>query len=256
MRCYNDRVKSSFRWLGIVSGLLVPGLVLAAVPESVQQDLSAIRSAHTTIQSLQMTVQSREVKEDELRRMKNHAEMALELPRIRVFFTAPDRIRLEGKRGILPVTLIVNGNSKLIRYGPLHKREDVTGNPDRKQGGLDFGLLTNQVWTDFRVVAEGRRPWESQTALVLRLTARSSPAGSYHLVWVDEDSRRVLQIEDRTGQDELKRRQVFRKPMRTPGGAWIAQRIELFNARERFVGALELSDVVVNEGLQAKLFEN
>jgi outer membrane lipoprotein-sorting protein len=257
MKQTNGRRITTRGWLGIVPGLLLPTLAaVAAVPDRAQQDLNAIRAAHTAIQSLSMTVQSREVQEDELRRMKNHAEMALEMPRIRVFFNAPDRIRLEGKRGILPVTLIVNGNSKLIRYGPIHKREDVTGNPDRKQGGLDFGLLTNQVWTDFRVISEGRRPWEDQTAIVLRLTARSSPEGSYHLVWVDEDSHRVLQIEDRTGQDELKRRQVFRQPTRTPGGAWIARRIELFNARQKFVGALELSDFVVNEGLQAKLFEN
>jgi outer membrane lipoprotein-sorting protein len=251
----ND-LRTTRRWLALVPALLLPTLVAAAAPDTSQPDLTAIRGAHSAIQSLSMTVQSKEVQEAELRRMKNHAEMALELPRIRVFFTAPDRLRLEGKRGILPVTLIMNGNSKLVRYGPLRTREDETGEPDKKQGGLDFGLLTNQVWTDFRITSEGRRPWEERNALVLRLTARSSPEGSYHLVWVDEDSHRVLQIEDHKASGEMKRRQVFRQPMRTPGGAWIARRIEIFNANDKFVGALELSDVTVNEGLQARLFDN
>jgi len=257
MKFSNDRQITTRSWLAVVTGILLPTFAMAApAPESAQQDMNTIRGAHATIQSLSMVVQSREVKEDELRKMKNHAEMALEMPRIRVFFNAPDRLRLEGKRGIVPVTLIINGNAKVIHYGPIHKREDVTGQPGRKQGGLDFGLLSNQVWTDFRVTSEGRRPWEDHTAIVLRLVARSSPQGSYHLVWVDEDSLRVLQTEDRTGDGDLKRRRVFRKAERTPGGAWLARRIEIFNSREKFVGALELSDVVVNEGLQAKLFEN
>src|SRR5262249_40819073 len=95
-------------WLCAMPGVLLSSLAAAAAaPDATQQDLNAIRGAHSTVQSLSMTVQSREVREDELRRMKHNADMALQMSRIRVFFTAPDRLRLEGKRGILPVTLVM-----------------------------------------------------------------------------------------------------------------------------------------------------
>jgi outer membrane lipoprotein-sorting protein len=235
--------------------ILALALVLGTVAGGwAETDLNEIRGAHAALRDLSMTIQRKEVRESELRRMKRHAEMALEFPRIRVFFAAPDRLRMEGKRGLVPVTLIQNGNVKRIRFGLLHKRQDVTGQADKKQGGLDFGLLTEQVWTDFRVTREGRQPWEDRAAVVLHLVARSSPQGSYHRVWVDEETLRVLQIEDRTAEGELKRRYVFRRPAQTPDGIWLARRIEVFNQYEKFVGALELTDVVVNQGLDKALF--
>jgi hypothetical protein len=217
-------------------------------------ELGAIRAAHAGLRDLTVTVHSREVQDAELRRMKPNVDMALEMSRLRLFFVAPDCMRMEGKRGMIPVTLVMRGNVKTMRYGPVRKRRDVTGQPDRKQGGLDFGVLTSQVWTDFRITLEGRQPWEDRTALKLRLVARSSPEGSFHQVWVDSETLRVLQIEDRTGEGYLKRRQVFRKPTKTAEGIWLAQRIEIFNQYEKFVGALELTDIVTNHGVDARLF--
>jgi Outer membrane lipoprotein-sorting protein len=248
-----------WKWMrGLKAGLLVlvslPLLCGLPAKAGTADVLNAVRAAHEALRDLSTTVRSREVQERELRRMGSSADMALEVPRLHLFFAAPDCVRMEGKRGIFPVTLIVKGNVKLIRYGPLRKRQDVTGQPDRKQGGLDFGLLTHQVWTDFRITSEGRQPWEDHTALVLRLVARSSPQGSYHLVWIDAQTFRVLQIEDRTGEGNLKRRQVFRKPIKTSAGVWLAQRIEIFNSDKKFVGALELTDILVNHGVDEKLF--
>jgi outer membrane lipoprotein-sorting protein len=217
-------------------------------------ELSTIRAEQEALRDLSMTIRSKEIQERELRRMGSRVDMALELPRLRLFFAAPDCLRMEGKRGLVPVTLIMKGSVKLIRYGPVHNRQDVTGQPDRKQGGLDFGLLTRQVWTDFRITVESRQSWEDRTALVLHLVARSSPGGSYHRVWVDTETFRVLQIEDRNGEGNLKRRQLFRNPIKTPSGVWLAQRIEIFNRYEKFVGALELTDIQVNHGVDDKLF--
>jgi outer membrane lipoprotein-sorting protein len=246
-------MRHSARALGVI--LCLAFICGGAAATQAQQELTAIRSAHAALRDLTMTVVRTEVQEQELRRMKHHMEVALELPRLHVFFEAPDRMRLEGKRGLVSITLIQNGNLKRTRYGFVNRRQDVTGSPDKKQGGLDFGLLTSQVWTDFHVTTEGHVSWEDRPAVVLHLVARSSPEGSYHRVWIDDETLRVLQIEDRTGDGILKRRLVFRRPVKTPGGVWLAHRIEIFNQENHFVGALELTDVAMNQGLDDHLFQ-
>src|SRR5262249_18565965 len=137
-------MRHSARTLGVI--LCLAFLGGGAATAQAQQELAAIRSAHAALRDLTMTVVRTEVQEQELRRMKHHMEIALELPRIHIYFEAPDRMRMEGKRGLVSITLIQNGNLKRTRYGIVNRREDVTGEPDKKQGGLDFGLLTAQVW--------------------------------------------------------------------------------------------------------------
>ena len=64
----------------------------------------------------------------------------------------------------------------------------------------------------------------------------------------------MLQVEDRTGDGRLKRRQVFRNPIKGPDGAWLPRRIEIYNQYDRFVGAVGLIEVSVNRGLSDHLF--
>src|SRR5438552_1743522 len=86
---------------------LMLGTVLTPARSAVPE-LSAIRSAHQAIRDFSLTMVRTEVQEHELRRMKN-VDVVFELPKVRVYFVAPDRLRLEGKRGLVSVTLVQNG---------------------------------------------------------------------------------------------------------------------------------------------------
>lgn len=236
--------------------LVVTLLALRTAPARAAEDpLPAMRESHSSVRDLVVQVERQEVRQSELQRMKRSATTALEFTRIKLFFMAPDRLRLEGKYGLVPVTMIENGNVKVYRFGlGVKRRRDFTGEPGKKQGGLEFGLLAGSVWQDYQVTLSGREQGEQRPALVLSLKARADRNGSYYKLWVDAETFRVLRRDRLAGDGTLKHRYLFRQPFRTPAGAWLSRRIEIYNQDGKFVGALALTGFQVNQGLAESLF--
>jgi outer membrane lipoprotein-sorting protein len=237
--------------------LLALGIAsLARATTSAEGTLDEIRAAHARVRDLVTVVERSEIRKEELRRMRGNASGALEFETVKLQFMAPDRLRIEGKRGILPVTVVENGNTQVIRLGPgIKKKNDLTGLARRKQGGLEFGLLSDQVWQDYQVTMAGTDTFESTPCVVLRLQARGDrPGSSFQKLWVDATTHRVVRRDRYTGDEKLKSRQVFREPFRTPAGTWLSRRIEVYSQYGKFAGALTLTDARVNQGLAESLF--
>jgi outer membrane lipoprotein-sorting protein len=246
----------NWRWTAGV--LLAVGILCSArgVRGAEESVLSEIRAAHARVADLVCVVERKEVQEGELKRSEKNTNTVLEFSRLKLYFKAPDRLRFEGKRGLVPVTLIQNGPTQVIRLSlGIKKTRDMSDEIRNKRSGLDFGLLSGQVWQDFNVVVAGHEAWENRPAVVLRLSARGDrPGSSFQKVWVDSETLRVVCRERFKGSGQLKDRQVFRQPLRLPGGAWLSRRIEIANQAGRFVGALELGQFEVNQGLADSMF--
>jgi outer membrane lipoprotein-sorting protein len=245
-------------WRRTASVLLAVGLLGAvrAARSGEESILGEIRASHARVTDMVCVVERKEFREGELKRSDKNTSTVLEFSRLKVCFKAPDRLRFEGKRGLVPVTLIQNGPTQVIRLSlGIKKTRDMSDEVRNKRSGLDFGLLAGQVWQDFNVVVAGNEAWENRHAVVLRLAARGDrPDSSFQKVWIDTETLRVLCRERFKGSGQLKDRQVFRDPIRLPGGTWISRRIEVSNQAGRFLGALELSQFEVNQGLADSLF--
>src|SRR5262249_23191579 len=151
-----------------------------------------------------------------------------------------DMLRFEGKRGLVPVTLIQNGPTQTVRLSlGIKKTRDMSKEVRNKLSGLDFGLLNGQVWQDFNVAIAGQETVDNRPAVLLRLTVRGdNPGSAFQKVWVDNETLRVVRRERYRGNGEMKDREVFRDPVRVPGGAWLSRRVEVMNQAGHFVGAL------------------
>jgi outer membrane lipoprotein-sorting protein len=245
------------RW-GRCCAVLAIGLLWAARGATGGEESAVVemRAAHARIADMVFVVVRKEVHEDELRRSGKNTNTILEFSRLKVYYKAPDRLRLEGKRGLVPVTLIQNGSTQVIRMSlGIKKKRDMSDEVRNKLSGLEFGLLSGQLWQDFNVVVVGTETWEDRRAVVLRLAARGDrPGSSFQKIWVDAESLRVLCRERFAGNGASKGREVFRDPVRLPGGTWISRRVEVSNQAGKFVGALELSGFEINQGLEDSLF--
>jgi outer membrane lipoprotein-sorting protein len=243
------------RWGKGVSLLLLLAALAPGRAQTTGDPLAEIRESHARVRDLVAQVSRKEVREDELKRMKRNAATALEFSRIKVYFMAPDRLRLEGKYGLVPVTMIENGDVKLYKFGlGVNRRRNVAGESGKKQGGLEFGLLAGEVWDDYNITVVDREPWDNRPAIVLDLMAKGDPKGSHHRIWVDAENYRLLRRDRLAGDGKLKHRHLFRQPYRSPAGTWLSKRIEIYNQYNKFVGALELTDIEVNQGLAESLF--
>jgi outer membrane lipoprotein-sorting protein len=242
-----------------LTALLIMGVGLLLTPlrgAPAQGTLADIRASHARVRDMVLEVQRKEVREAELRRMQRSAGSMLEFSRLKVLFMAPDRIRFEGRRGLVPVTVVQNGNVQVVRFGlGLKSRQDLAKAVRRKQSGLEFGLLPGEVWDDYAVTEAGTEEWDGHEALVLQLRAHGERQGSsFQKVWVDPQTHRVVRRDRFSGDGKLKTRQVFKDPYRSPAGTWLSKRIEVYNQNGKFVGALEVTDIRVNEGVAESLF--
>src|SRR5206468_924676 len=130
-----------------------------------------------------------ELHERELKQMEGNAGSFLQFARARLYYMAPDRLRMEGRRGLIPVTVVVNGNIQVVRFGPgIKNRRDLSDAIRRKPTGLEFGLLSGDVWQDYTVTEIGSEEWEGRPAILLHLQVRGErPDSSFQKVWVDRE---------------------------------------------------------------------
>jgi outer membrane lipoprotein-sorting protein len=214
-----------------------------------------IRAAHRRVTDLQVQVVRTEVRSDELKKMGGKVTPVLDFSQLRIQYRAPDKLRVEGKRGILPVVVIENGDVKTFRTAlGIRSTRNVRGQPAKKQGGLELGLLSDTLWDDYNVVLVGPGTADGIDCHILELTPKVDPRPGTIRLWVDQKSFRVVQRDRYNRQGKLKHRCLFRQPLSTPVGVWLSRRAEFYNAEARFVGAVELRDVRVNQGIADSAF--
>src|ERR1041385_1698049 len=135
-------------WLLAALALAILAPVLAATVCS----LGEIRATHAKIHDAVIEADRTELHESELRKMEGNAGSFLQFAHARLYFMAPDGLRMEGRRGLIPVTVVVNGNIQLVRFGlGIKNRRDLSTAIRRKPTALEFGLLAGDIWQDYNV---------------------------------------------------------------------------------------------------------
>jgi outer membrane lipoprotein-sorting protein len=238
----------------ITAGLWVAA-ALALRPGWAEDPVADLRATHRRITDLQTQVVRTEVRSDELKKMGKKVTPVLEFTQLRVQYRAPDKLRVEGKRGFLPVIMIENGDTKMFRTAlGIRSQRNVRGQPVKKQGGLELGILSDTLWEDYNIVLVGPGTADGIDCHVLQLTPKVDPRPGTIRLWVDRKSFRLVQRDRYNRQGQLKARCLFRQPFETAVGVWLSRRAEFYNAEARFVGAVEIRDVRVNQGIAESTF--
>src|SRR5262249_4805305 len=238
----------------IEAGLWVATALLLR-PAGAEDPMAEMRAAHRRITDLQAQVVRTEIRSDELKKMGKKATPVLDFSQLRVQYRAPDKLRVEGKRGFLPVIMIENGDTKMFRTAlGIRSQRNVRGQPVKKQGGLELGVLSDTLWDDYNIVLVEPGAVDGIACHVLQLTPKIDPRPGTIRLWVDQKTCRLVQRDRYDRQGNLKQRCLFRQPFETAVGVWLSHRAEFYNAESHFVGAVEMRDVRVNQGIAESSF--
>src|SRR5205085_1292162 len=101
-----------------------------------------LRSMVAPIHDYTSTVTATFVDTDELSKIRRDYAQSYKVRTSRITYLAPEHFKVDGSLGPIPIIYIINGNMKDTKYGPLHRKKDITNDPGQKQSLLDFGLLT------------------------------------------------------------------------------------------------------------------
>jgi hypothetical protein len=173
----------------------------------------------------------------------------------RIFFKDPDKLRMEGKLGMVRFEYIINGWSKIIRAPTVRftKREDFTGDPAKLQDAFDIGIVTPALWRNRRIEVIDDPEAAKNGEIKLRL---HWPKGDMILLaWLDEKELWLKRFEKRTASGELQLKAVYLNPRKPGGVIWMPTTVELYASDGEKAGATEYTDIKVNSGLSDSLFE-
>jgi outer membrane lipoprotein-sorting protein len=184
----------------------------------------------------------------------NYARL-YEFKSARIMLRLPDKMRMEGKLGMVKFEYIVNGGTKIFRASPIriNKKDDYSNDPAKLQSPLDVGLVTPILWEKRSV--EVLNDAEARANREIKVQLRWSKGDMVYFAWIDEQNLWLKKFEKWDSQGNLKVRMIYSNPKNIGGIAWLPTRVDMYAPDGDKAGATELSDIKYNSGLADSLFQ-
>jgi outer membrane lipoprotein-sorting protein len=250
-------------WIGVIAVCIAVTRVLCAVPNSdkpqdyISEEELRNRVAEATKGFQDLTMVGTVVYKNRkaLAKIESAYSMLYDFKCAGIFFKYPDKLRMEGKLGMVSFEYIVNGSTKIVRAPSvrINKKKDYSDDPAKTQDALDIGLITPSLWQRRKVELVNDPDATANGELKLRL--RWPKGDTIHHVWIDAQDLYLKRFEKRDAQGRLQIKVVYSDPKRFDGVIWVPTRVEVFGPDGEKAGVSEVSDVKVNIGLPDSLFE-
>ncbi len=215
---------------------------------------SEIRNATKSFKDITLTAKVLYGNQKELAKIGKDFPKSYEFKTTTVRYKAPDKMRVEGKLGMVSVAIIMNGKHKAYRVPALHisKKEDCSKDPHKLQGDLDIGIVTEQLWVDY--VVKDTDVEKTPTGNVYRITVVRPGAVRKQVCWVDAKTCKLLKMEKYEADGSLKSRMIFSKHKEV-AGIWVPTRVDVYNKDNKLAGTTEYQNIKVNTGIDDSVFK-
>ena len=230
-------------FMAIAIALLLSGVVSAA--PSIQTFVSA------SVKTLQLSSEIVTENQDELRTIDGDIALAYRLHRGSMAYEQPGKLRIDASIPHLATGYyIINGNQKLTVAPFVHKVQDTTGAPGKRQTLLDFGLVSPELLTDYTATFLRR-----ESGLILfQIQPKQAGETQKDLVWIDPKTHITTQRYNYNRDGKLIKWFLYKNP-KLVGGVYVPTRVELYNPQNKLAGATVYENIRVNLPLSENLFK-
>ncbi|MEN6356210.1 MAG: outer membrane lipoprotein-sorting protein [Armatimonadota bacterium] len=196
-----------------------------------------------------------EKNKDALSKMDSNYTTVYEFKNASISMRLPDKMRIEGKLGMVKFEYIINGFVKVFRASAvrINKRSDYSHNPAKLQDALDMGLVTSSIWRGRTVSVVDDPPAANSGQIKLKLQWPNSEP--YSFIWLDAKNLFITRLEKYDGDGKLVMSINYTNHQNIGGIIWMPTRMEMRNPSGELVGAIEMSNIKYNTGLPDSLFE-
>lgn len=170
-----------------------------------------------------------------------------------VSYKAPDKLKMQGKLGIVKAAVVINGDRKMTRFLTT-RRENIADQPHKRQGDLDIGIITDSLWRDYAVLSADNE--KGQSGSVCRITfVRENSREKKHVCWVDAETLKLLKLEKYEGDGSMKSRYIYSKHSLVNGLIWVPGRVDVYNEDGKLAGTTVYENIRVNTGIPDSEFK-
>lgn len=221
-----------------------------------EADLKArVQTATKDLKDLGMTANVVDFNKNAMEKLDQNLTRMLEIKSSKVSLKMPDKLKVEGKLGMVRFEYIINGTCKISRAPAirLKQKNDYKGDPAKLQGPFDMGIVTLALWENRKVEVV-----DDPTATAvgeIKLELRWPKGDMVYYAWLDEKNLWLKRVEKRDSAGKLQAKSVYSNARNVGGSVWIPTTLELFAPDGTRAGKTELVDVKYNTGLQDSLFQ-
>ena len=204
------------------------------------------------IKTLQASSEIVTENQDELKKIDGDIALAYRLHRGSMDYEQPGKLRIEATiPHLVTGYYIINGNQKLTVAPFVHKVQDTTGAPGKRQTLLDFGLVPPELLTDYTATF-----LRSEKGLfVFRIQPKQVGETQKDLIWIDPKTHVTVQRYNYDRDGKLQKRFLYKHPVQIAPGIYVPTRVELYNPENKLAGATVYENVRVNQPLDDSLFK-
>jgi outer membrane lipoprotein-sorting protein len=208
-----------------------------------------------TLTSNKMTLQldSRVVSgnQAELRKIGGDFAFAYRISHVTMAYEQPEKLHLETVILGRHIYYTINGNRKVTVAPFVHKVEDITGAPGKKQTLLDQGLLPPEQLEDYTATFL-RRDGDNY---VFDLRPKAAGETEHSVVWIEPKTKVTVKRETYDRHGQLEKYLLYKNPQEVMPGVYIPTRVEVYNAENKLAGVTAYSNIRVNQPINPSLFK-
>ncbi len=225
--------------------IAVPALSAQAAP-----DIRTLTSAN--VKTLQASSEIVTENQDELKTIPGDIALAYRLHRGTLAYKQPGMLRIEASiPHIATGYYIINGNQKLTVAPFVHKVQDTTGAPGKRQSLLDFGLVPPELLNDYTITFQRHE----KGLLCYKVQPKQASETNYDLIWIDPKTHITTQRYNYDRHGKFIKWFLYKNPVQAAPGIYIPTRVELYNAQNKLAGATLYQNIRVNQPISDSLFK-
>jgi hypothetical protein len=232
--------------------LAVTAFAAAAVPALAAgggPDLGQMTS--TRIKTLQLD--SSVVKENrpELQKIGGDFADAYRFHNVSIAYAQPDKLHLETVVLNVHISYTINGNRKFtsIPTYHVHKIEDVSGSPGKRQSLLDVGLVPPELFNLFTATYVGK----AGTQLIYDIKPKQD---RYHdRIYVDPVTHITTRREHYNQDGKLIDYFLYKNPVEPRPRIYVPSRVEVYNPSNKLGAVTDYKNIKINLPVDNAIFD-
>ena len=226
---------------------------LALAPLGSVQAAPSIQSlTSANIKTLQASSEIVTENQDQLKTIDGDIALAYRLHRGSVVYEQPGKLRIDASiPHFISGYYIVNGNQKLTVAPFVHKVQDTTGEPGKRQTLMDFGFIPPELLNDYNATFLRREAG----LLCFQIQPKQAGETQKDLVWIDPKTHITTQRYNYGRDGKLTKILRYINPVQVAPGIWVPTRVELYNTQNKLAGATVYQNIRVNQPVSASLFK-
>ena len=213
-------------------------------------NINSLTSAN--IKTLQASSEIVTENQDQLKTIDGDIALAYRLHRGSVVYEQPGKLRIDASiPHFITGYYVVNGNQKLTVAPFVHKVQDTTGAPGKRQTLMDFGFIPPELLADYNATFLRREAG----LLCFQIQPKQAGETQKDLVWIDPKTHITVQRYNYGRDGKLTKILRYLVPVQVAPGIYVPTRVELYNTQNKLAGATVYQNIRVNQPVSESLFK-